>query len=109
MIRTIAAIAALVAVPAIASAQGYYVDDANNVTVFGQRPDSYSIVINVAGKAPGEVRREIRDAAYTACRRAPSSGNALDDRPFYQQWCVTQAQNDADSQYDRILDAGYGY
>ncbi len=101
MIRTLAA------VPSFAAAQTY-VDDDSGVTVLGHAPDSYSIVINVAGKSPREVSREIWQAAYTACDRAPSTGNVMDNRPSAYQACVTQAEWGASAQY-RDIQRGWGY
>ena len=109
MIKTLAAIAALAALPTIASAQGYY-EDPSSVTVYGHHRDrdSYSIVIDTAGKPTGEVMREISNAAYEACARAPSTGNIMDDRPPAIQACVTQATQDADAQFYAIRQ-GYRY
>jgi len=106
MIRTLAAIAALAALPTLAAAQSY--SDDSGFTVRGHRPDTYSIVINVAGKSPRQVHREIWDAAYTACERAPSTGNIMDDRPAAMQACVTQAEWDASAQY-RDIQQGWSY
>ncbi|HTI66133.1 MAG TPA: hypothetical protein VL460_01160 [Caulobacteraceae bacterium] len=112
MIRTFAALAALAVVPTVAAAQTYAPStftDPSAVTVLGQRPDSYAIVVNVAGKTPALVSREIWEAAYTACERAPLTGNAMDLRVESMQACVTQARWDASAQYRRILDRQGAY
>jgi hypothetical protein len=101
MIRTLAALAALAAVPTIAAAQS--ASDDTGLTVLRQRPDSYSIIIQTAGKTPQAVRREISDAAYTACNRLPPSSNRADNTVTGMITCVNQARWDASVQYDRIL------
>ncbi len=108
MIKTIAAIAAFAALPALASAQGWR--DDSSITILGQRPGSYSIVIQTAGKSPREVEREIVDAANTACERAPSTGDIMADRPPAFFTCVGAAEREANDRYAAIRQAyGYGY
>ncbi len=110
MIKTLAAIAALAALPTIASAQGYY-DDPSAVTVYGRHHwedrdrGTYSIVISTAGKSPDEVSREIDSAAQEACSRAPLTGNRVDDGVSGYQACVTGAEQDASAQYYAIRQA----
>ena len=102
MIRTFAALAALAAaVPAIAAAQ---TPPADSVTVYGQRPDSYSVRIPTAGKDAAEVRREIFDTSYFVCQMAPMTGNRADYTVDAMQTCVSKAQQDAVQQYDRMID-----
>ena len=104
MIRTLAALAAFAALPAIAAAQTSYNDPVGGVIVQGQPRDAYVITINTLGKDEPTVRREIWDAAYTACNRAPRTGNVLDIRVEATQTCVAQAAWDANAQFDQILD-----
>ena len=102
MIRTLAAVAALAAVPAIAAAQpAYYSADNSNVTVLHQRPDQYSIVLNVAGMDRQTVSNEIWRAAYTVCRRAPQTGNIKDNTVTAMRTCINQARSDAMFQYSQ--------
>ena len=101
MIRTLAAIAALAALPGLATAQSPQ-HDPSGVTVRGHS-NSYSIAINTRGKAPAAVRREIWKASYVVCERAPFSGNVKDLTVEAMQTCVTQAQGDGVAQYHHIL------
>ena len=104
MIRTLAALAAFAALPAIAAAQTSYNDPVGGVVVQAQPRDAYVITINTLGKDEPTVRQEIWDAAYTACNRAPRTGDALDIRVEATQACVSQAAWDANAQFDQILD-----
>jgi hypothetical protein len=141
MIRTLLATAALAAVASTANAQGYgqgygstygsdadvaymayapaydstYASDADvaGLTVYAQPRDAYVIHISTWGKDVRTVHREINEAAYTACRLAPRTGNTLDTRPSSTSACVTDAIYDARRQFERILDQrrnqGYVY
>jgi predicted secreted protein len=104
MIRTLAVAAAIAALPALAAAQtDYGTSSHSNVTVLHQRPDQYSIILDVTGRDPQTVRREIWNFAYTACRRAPRTGNVKELTVDAQHACVSQAQSDAMLQYNQIM------
>jgi hypothetical protein len=114
MIRTLMAAAALSAAMAPAAlAQGYvYTADGYQssagvpgVTVFVQPRDAYVIRLSTLGKDVPTVNREITQAAWTACRLAPRTGNALETRPTAMSTCANQAMHDARLQFARILDA----
>ena len=100
MIRTLAAVTALAAIPTFAAAQTWAYDS-SGLTVRAA-PNAYSITIDVAGKAPWTVHREIWDAAYTVCQRAPMTGNVADLKVEAMQTCVHEAQWNAEAQYDRM-------
>ena len=115
MIRTIAAVAALAAIPALAVAQPNYnyptdrngtIIAADELTVQGQLPDRYSIRLNVAGKSDRQVHEEIWDAAYTACQRAPLT-SAADMHVDSLHACVSRAEMSASAQYNDILNGRY--
>jgi hypothetical protein len=102
MIRTLAAIAALAALPTLAAAQGP--NDSSGLTVPATGPASaYAVTIDIAGKAPSVVRNEIWDAAEAACQRAPMTDNRADFPAETWLTCVNQAAYQASVQYDRIL------
>jgi len=114
MMRVLTALAAVAALPAVAYAQAAApptspatpsaFDDFEGVVVPGQPRDAYVIRINVAGKDELTVRREIWEAAWVACNRAPRTTSPLDARPFTMQWCATEASWNATMQYNEILE-----
>ena len=108
MIRTLAAVAALASLPALAHAQPYDYDP-NGIVVQAQPRDAYVITISTAGKDESTVRQEIWDAANTACDRAPVD-NPLDLRLEARSACVAEAEYKALSQFKDIrYGSGYAY
>lgn len=112
MIRTLLTAAALsAAVGPDALAQGYvysadpyaYTGALPGVTVYAQPRDAYVIRLSTWGKDPVTVDREITQAAWTACRLAPRTGNALETRPSAMSACAGEAIYDARIQYNRVL------
>ena len=107
MNRRVAAIAALFgAVPALALAAASPSganDPLGGVIVQGQPRDAYVIRINTQGKDEPTIRKEIWNASWDACQRAPRSANVLDIRPTYMSWCASQAAYSAMLQLDDIL------
>lgn len=114
MIRTLLTAAAMsAAIAPAAMAQGYvysadgydYSGNVPGVTVFVQPRDAYVIRLSTWGKDIPTVNREITQAAWTACRSAPRTGNALETRPTAMSACAGQAIHDARMQFNRILDS----
>ena len=107
MKRRVAAIAALfAAVPAVAlaaAAQSGANDPLGGVVVQGQPRDAYVIRINTQGKDEAAIRKEIWNASWEACQRAPRTANVLEIRPTYMSWCASQAAYNAMLQLDDIL------
>ena len=104
MIRTLLVAAALTVAAPAAFAQDFTSDDyANGVTVQGQLPDSYIIRIDTRGKDERSIRAEIWDAAWTACQRAPSTGNFADVHVASMEACVSQANDDAVAQLHGVM------
>lgn len=105
MFRAAIGAAALITAAAAgaAHAQGY-ASDTSGLTVYGQPRDAYVIRIPTRGKDIPTLRRQISDAAYVACWRAPRTGNVLEMRPTYLSTCVNQARFDANRQLDRVVD-----
>src|SRR5579872_2224850 len=97
MIRTLAAVAALAVLPTIAAAQS-----SPGLIIRGLPPESYSLTLDVAGKAPSTVSREIWDATYTVCTRAPTTGDRTELTVDNWANCVNQAVSGAVAQYDQI-------
>jgi hypothetical protein len=122
MIRTIAAIAAFaalpaMAVPAVASAQPAAAQPASTVgeiTVYG-RTNVYRVVLNTAGKSHRQVRKEIDAAANEACNKVNDdavSSSLLTTSAI--STCVEHARADAERQYDEnrtdwYREVGYDY
>ena len=107
MNRGIAAAAALfAALPALAvaaPAQPAASDSIGGVFVQGQPRDAYIIRVNTQGKDEPTIRREIWNASWEACQKAPRTGNVLEIRPTYMTWCASQAAYDAMRQLDDVL------
>jgi hypothetical protein len=104
MIRTLMAVMAFTAAPAISQAAAQPAPDQfGGVVVQAPPRDAYVIVLDVTGKDPAEVRKMIWNASWTACERAPRTGNAVEIRPTYSQWCATQAAWGAMQQFDEIV------
>ncbi|HTK34251.1 MAG TPA: hypothetical protein VL358_03045 [Caulobacteraceae bacterium] len=102
MIRILAAVAALAALPTAVAAAPAASDQTDPAGIVVQaRPYSYSIVIHTRGRDPSTVRREIWDAAYTACDRAPLTSNVKDLTVEAMQTCVNKAGWDGILQYSR--------
>ena len=97
MIRKLAAVIALTVLPTIAAAQG-----STGLIIRGLPPDSYSLTLDVTGKAPSTVSREIWDAAYTVCTRAPTTGDRTELTVDNWANCVNEAVSGAVAQYDQI-------
>ncbi len=104
MIRTLLIAAAVAAIAPAAFAQPAY-SDSNDVIVQGQPRDAYIIRVDTYGKDEATIRREISDAANTACQRAPSTGNHTDIGVNALQGCITQANSDALVQLGRVLES----
>jgi hypothetical protein len=106
MFRAAIGAAALLAAAATgaAHAQGFGAYDSQGLTVYGQPRDAYVIRLATRGKDIPTLRREISEAAYVACRRAPRTGNVLEIRPTYMSTCVNQARFDAQRQLDVLAD-----
>ncbi len=116
MIRTLLTAAALSAAiaPAAISQDYVYTPDAYapdgyahprdvpGVTVYVQPRDAYVIRLSTWGKDSPTVNREITQAAWTACRLAPRTGNALETRPAAMSACAKEAIHDARMQFSRI-------
>jgi hypothetical protein len=100
MIRKFAAVIALAVLPTIAAAQTP--DASPGLIIRGLPPDSYSLTLDVAGKAPSTVSREIWDAAYTVCTRAPTTGDRTELTVDNWANCVNEAVSGAVAQYDQI-------
>ena len=121
LMRTLLAAAAVGALilPATALAQSdpSLGGDVGGVIIQGQPRDAYVIRIDTLGKDAPQIRREIWQAAWTACERAPRTGNVLETRPSQMQWCASEASRGAFMQLEAILDkrardsyvAVYGY
>ena len=108
MIRTLLiAAAALAIAPAALAQSGYYANSDSDIgiTVQGQSPDSYVIRVNVAGLDEPTARSVIRDAAYEACNKVPSTGNFADTHLDSLQACVSLASDNGMAQLKDILRA----
>lgn len=103
MVKTLI-IAAAVALGATGLAHGQAFTDRSGFTVYGQPRDAYTIRISTLGKDPSAIRREITDAAYTACRLAANPATRVDLTPTHMLWCVTESRQDAWRQLDRIVE-----
>jgi hypothetical protein len=101
MIRILMA-AALAAVPYAAQAQSA---DVGGVVVEGQPRNAYVMRVTTAGKTDQAVRQEIWATAWTACNRAPRTGNQVETRPNQTQWCAMEAAQNALQQFDTMAKA----
>jgi hypothetical protein len=102
MIRTAIA-AALAAAPIGARAQTTAADAVGGLVVEGQPRNVYVVRVPIAGRDASIVRQEIWSTAWAACSRAPRTGNTVETRPDYVQWCATEAAKAALNQYDVML------
>jgi len=110
MIRTIAALAALVAIPSIAGAQE--ITTVHDIVVYGHS-NVYRIVVSTAGKTDREVKHDIAKAALEACSKVNDDSLATGSVEGMDT-CVERARDDATRQYDEnktdwYREVGYGY
>jgi hypothetical protein len=106
MIRNLLMAAALMAAaPVAAFAQPAATGSVGGVVVEGQPRNAYVMRVTTAGKDNATIRQEIWSTAWTACNRAPRTGNTLETRPNQTQWCAMEAASNALRQFDAMAQA----
>ena len=105
LMRVLIAAAAIAALsPGVAQAAAAPADDMGGIVVPCQPRNAYVIRLNTQGKEPAAIRQEIWSAAWTACQRAPRTGNVLEIRPTAMHACATEAAWRGMVQLENILE-----